>query len=113
MARRTVTSALVGLFVGLLVTMDAPAVSASRACAGYAQEHCEAMMAAQDAAQFSAQPVHILAGNGIGQEQFEALEGNGSGLFVIAVPTNTIAAHVESGYAPENYAQMASVIPSN
>jgi hypothetical protein len=122
MTRRSITAVLSALFVGLLVALNCPtvsaeggsaqsAVSARRDCNGYVREQCEAMVTAQDAA-LSAAPVHILSVNGTGQEQFEATEDTGYGQFVVAVPTNA-ATHVESGYAPENYEQMLARQPMN
>jgi hypothetical protein len=126
MTRRSICTVVGSIFMGLLVAFNSPvasaqdssgggsaqsAVSARRDCNGNAREQCEAMVAAQDAA-LSAAPVHILGGNGIGQEQFEATEDTGYGQFVVAVPTN-VATHVESGYAPENYEQMLARQPIN
>ncbi len=94
------------------------AASADAPCGKYAPEHCETMMDSPDAALIPAttesagSPVHILAGNGMGQEQFEAISGQPDALFLVAAPTAQ-AAHVPSGYAPENYEQMLAQQPSN
>lgn len=139
MTRRSITTVLGSLLIGLLLTVNAPAVSAGGACtSGYAPEHCETMMVSQgatlipppsddptgttvssysmgawrhsldDQASLVAPLVHILDGNGLGQEHFEAMEGNGYGAFVVAAPMNA-AVHSASGYAPENYEQMTLV----
>ena len=108
MARRSIRATVISLFMGLLVAINIPAAGASRDCAGYAQEQCEAMVAAQDAAPLFTAPVHILSGNRMGPEQFEATEGDGYGTFLITVPTNATM-HIENGYAPENYEQLAAV----
>jgi hypothetical protein len=113
MKRRNIAAVLVGLFVGLIVTVNAPAVGASRDCTGYAQEQCEAMVAAQDAAPLFAAPVHILGGKGIGQEHFEAIAATGAGTFVIAAPVNATVTSAMSGDAPGTCARMAPTIPSD
>jgi hypothetical protein len=114
--RSSIASALSSLLVGLLLVVSAPAVNAGGPCGKYAPEHCEAMVAVANPIEYAlatpAQSVHILAGSGLGLEQFEAIEGQSDALFLVAAPTAE-AAHVQSGYAPENYEQMLTQQPSN
>jgi hypothetical protein len=77
--------ALVTLLVGLLSLASVATVNASAPCTGYAPEHCEQMAAMNDVALFSiAAPVHTLAGNGMGQEHFEAMATGNVSLFAVA-----------------------------
>ena len=82
--------ALVTLFVGLFALASAASASAGAPCTGYAQEHCEQMAAAQDENIVyhieSASPAHILSGNGMGQEHFEAMTPMNVTVFSVAQP---------------------------
>lgn len=72
---RTGKVAFVTLLASLLSLAPVGTVSADTLCGTRAQEHCE-QMAAGDAVIYHIEtiaPVHILAGNGIGQEHFEAM----------------------------------------
>jgi hypothetical protein len=89
--------ALVTLLAGLLSFASVATVSADTSCTGYAQEHCELMAAADDAITYhieAASPMHVLSGNGIGREHFEAMTADQVALFGIAEPT---PAHVLAG----------------
>jgi hypothetical protein len=78
---------------------------------GMGQEQFEALAAASDTALFWAPAVHILGGSGMGQEQFEAMEDTGA-IFLVA-GSSSASAHMDSGYAPENYEQMLATFASN
>jgi hypothetical protein len=116
MTRQSIAAALAALVVTLSAISVVPAVSAATPCIGYAPEHCEARAATADGTLFTAlmpaAPVHILSSTGMGQEQFEATEGSGYGMFLVAVPTNA-GVHSDTGYAPEHYEQMLARQASN
>jgi hypothetical protein len=107
---RSSARALVTLLAGLLSFASVTVVNAGSPCTGYAQEHCEAMTAANNATLFSAAiaptPVHILSGRGVGQEHFEAMTTETVSVFAITTPA-PIAAHLP-GYAPEHLAEIMS-----
>ena len=104
MTRKSIATVLSSLLVALLVTLNAPVVGAEGSCdpadAGTIEQCVE--LATTSAAVV---PVHILSTNGMGQEQFEATEGDGYGQFLVPVPTSGMI-HGESDYAPEGYEQM-------
>jgi hypothetical protein len=107
---RSRTFALVTLLVGLLSLASVATVDASvgSPCTGYAQEHCEQMAAMSDVALFSvAAPVHVLTGNGMGQEHFEAMSAGNVSLSAIAAPSP--ATDVLPRYAPEHFEQVATL----
>jgi hypothetical protein len=84
--------ALVTLLAGLLSLASAATVNANvgAPCTGYAQEHCEQMAAMNDVALFSvAAPAHTLAGNGMGQEHFEAMSADQVAVFSVAPDATT------------------------
>ncbi len=107
---RSSTLALVTLLAGLLSLASVGMVSADAPCTGYAQEHCAQMAAADDAILFHAvtvaNPVHILAGNGMGQEHFEAMTTETLSVFAVAAPV-PVAPHLP-GYAPEHFEEITS-----
>jgi hypothetical protein len=100
--------ALVALLAGLLSLVPVTTVSADTDCTGYAQEHCEEMVAANDAILFRitevASPVHLLGANGMGQEHFEAMSMAQPALFQIAL-SDTVATNL-SIYAPEHHEEI-------
>jgi hypothetical protein len=67
---------------------------------------------ADDATAFAGSPVHILAGSGMGQEQFEATEASGFGTFLIAVPMSALV-HSDNEYTLEHDQRMLAQQPSN
>ncbi len=82
--------ALVTLLAGLLSLASVATVNADTTCTGYAQEHCEQMAAADDAATYHIEaiaPVHILSNRGVGQEHFEAMAADQVTVFSVANPT--------------------------
>lgn len=107
---RSSTLALVTLFAGLLSLASVASVSADAPCTGYAQEHCEAMVAATDIALFSdtlaPAPVHIVSGRGIGQEHYEAMMTETVSVFAVGAPA-AVAPHLP-GYAPEHFEEIMS-----
>lgn len=104
------TLALVTLLAGLLSLASVGTVSADAPCTGYAQEHCEARAAADDAIRFHtvevANPVHVLSGNGMGQEHFEEMMAAQFSVFSVNTP-GAVAPHLP-GYAPEHYEEIMS-----
>jgi hypothetical protein len=115
MTRRSITTTLGSLLVGLLLTINLTAVRAAELCEGQSDSRCPTTAVVSDTGPSvpdTTQVVHILGGNGMGQEQFEASEGQPGVLFLVAAPTAEVA-HVQSGYAPENYEQMLAQQPSN
>ncbi|MGI8856209.1 MAG: hypothetical protein ACR2JW_10690 [Thermomicrobiales bacterium] len=101
--------AFVTLLAGLLSVASVATVNASAIspCTGYAPEHCEQMAAMSDVTLFSvAAPVHILAGNGMGQEHFEAMSAANVSLFAVAAPSP--ATDYLPRYAPEHFEQMTA-----
>ncbi|GEM_PF-3687608 len=108
--------ALVTLLVGLLSLASVTPVSAARSCTGYAQEHCEQIAAAEEGTRFSAviapSAVHVLGGNGMGQEHFEAMMAGNVRLFAVAAPATTES--VLPRYAQEHFEEiMAARTTSN
>lgn len=82
--------ALVTLLAGLLSLASVGTVNADTTCTGFAQEHCAQMAAADDAIVYhieAASPMHILSGNGRGQEHFEAMTTDQVTVFSVAAPT--------------------------
>ena len=109
MTRRS-TLALVTLFVGLTSFASVVTVSANSPCTGYAQEHCEAMAAANSLTLFSAAiapaPVHMLSSNGVGQEHYEAMTTDTVSVFAVAAPAS-VTPHLP-GYAQEHFEEIMS-----
>ena len=106
---------LVTLLAGLLSLASVTAVSADTACTGYAQEHCEELAAADAAILFQAAiavaPMHLLSGNGMGQEHFEEMATVNSELFGDA-PAPSATATIK--YGQEHYEEiMAATGASN
>ncbi len=102
--------ALVTLLAGLLSLASVGTVSADATCTGKAQEHCEQMAAADDAATYhieSIAPVHILSNRGVGQEHFEAMDAGQVTVFSVANPTPT---HIlgGTGMGQEHFEAMAT-----
>lgn len=101
---------LVTLFAGLLSLVSVASVSAGAPCTGYAQEHCEAMVAATDIAIFSASvaptPVHLLSSSGVGQEHYEGMMTETVRTFAVVAPA-LVAPHLP-GYAPEHFEELMS-----
>jgi hypothetical protein len=102
--------ALVTLLAGLLSLASVGTVSADSPCTGYAQEHCEAMAATNDAARFHTAvapiPVHLLSASGVGQEHFEAMMTTQFSVFSVGAP-GSVTAHLP-GYAPEHFEEIMS-----
>jgi hypothetical protein len=114
MTRTSSKLALVTLLAGLLSLASVASVGAgnSSPCTGYAQEHCEQMAAADDAIVYhieAVSPMHILSGNGMGQEHFEAMDSGRVALFSVAAPApmRTLTC---TGYAREHCEAMAAQI---
>ncbi len=111
---RSTKLALVTLLAGLLSFASIGTVSADTACTGKAQEHCEQMATADDAILFhaavAAPPVHILSGNGIGQEHFEAMTTEQFTVFSVAASAPLV--HLP-GKAIEHYEQMMASSAGN
>ena len=101
--------ALVTLLAGLLSLASVGSVSADNLCTVWAQEHCEQMAAADDAILFhaaiAAVPVHVLSGNGMGQEHFEAMTAEP---FTLLSVTSLAAPVHLPGYAPEHFEAMTA-----
>jgi hypothetical protein len=131
MTRRSIATVLGSLIVALLIVVNATVASAEEMTDGGgggsitsagdssgrdAPEHCAETAALADAARFAtgtrAQPVNVLGGSGIGQEQFAAIEGEPDAVLLVAAPTAE-AAHIRSGYAPEHYEQMLARQPTD
>jgi hypothetical protein len=130
MTRRSITAVLASLLIGLLVTVNVPSVSA---CEVDDAGHCipSAPGDANLVSVASVGPAAAVAGidyrfneintttlssvsnavtseyTGIAREQYDVM------LAARDARQFSAATHVESGYAPENYEQMASVIPTN
>jgi hypothetical protein len=100
--------ALVTLLAGLLSLASVATVNAGSPCTGYAQEHCEQMDVMNNVALFSvAAPVHTLAGNGMGQEHFEAMAAGNVSLFTVVAPSP--ASDSLPRYAPEHFEQITTM----
>jgi hypothetical protein len=115
MTRRSITTTLGSLLVGLFLTVNTPAVSAYVLCEGQPDNRCEVTAAASDTGPSvwdPTQAVHILGGNGMGREHFETIEDQPGALFLIAAPTAANRQNT-SGFAPEHYEQMLSRQPTN
>jgi hypothetical protein len=103
-------TALVTLLAGLLSLASVATVNADPPCIKVTDGQCAPMTAADDAIVYHIEaiaPLHTLAGNGMGQEHFEAMSAGTVSLFAVADPSP--ATNSLPRYAPEHFEQIAMV----
>lgn len=102
--------ALVTLLTGLLSLVSVTVVSAFEPCDGQADNRCPITSIANDTTLFSASiapiPAHMLSGDGMGQEHFEAMMTTRFSVFSVAAP-RAVAPHLP-GYAQEHFEELMS-----
>jgi hypothetical protein len=102
--------ALVTLLVGLLSFTSVAAVNADPICIKVTDGQCAPVTEVDNAITYhieATSPTHILAGNGMGQEHFEAMSAGTVSLFAVAAPSP--ATDSLPRFAPEHFEQIATV----